>query len=283
MCFTLERKNSGYGWKFRKDDRYSIVRPTSSVILHANVVLDVNRGQRFPFFLVRKSSDGKQLLQLRRLDPYGHLLRDEYECLVKVGGTDEMCVCSGPSIVAHWSHSDQLLVMFPRKEEACLQLELRGRDIIERASELCRLVTDKVWVFEWQTPISTTPDCPVLVRLLVLSRCVREDAMGDSTMSAFFGCCFISRTQENVSHARTAMRHFFPPEYASVATCITLHWRMEVCPTTGSLYKRPVFVLGTSYRQVLTYEEGCMLHCVTMPTSPCSLRVLQASERKYSN
>ena len=278
--YTLEKESSGCGWKFRQDNRCALVCPSSSVILHANVVLDTNRGQRFPFLLVQKTSDGNRILQLCRLDPYGHLFRNEYVCQAEVDGANVFSVCPGPSVVAHWNHSDRLLVLFPRVQKTCLQLELRSEDITESLPEVGKLVTQGVWAFQWLATMPTTTNY-VWTRLLVLVRYVSEETMNDSsTVSSFFGCCFLCRTEENLIHSKVGMRQFFPPEYASVVTCIAVHWQMEICPITGTHCKRPLFALGTSYKQVLLFGDGRMLHCITMTTCPCSLQMLQVREKE---
>ena len=58
-----------------------------------------------------------------------------------------------------------------------------------------------------------------------------------------------------------------PSDYGFIATCIALNRSYSV-NDSGEIFSKFQFVVGTSYQQVVVFENGAMLHCIPMQCTP---------------
>ena len=72
---------------------------------------------------------------------------------------------------------------------------------------------------------------------------------------------------------------FIPSDYGLIATCIALHRSHVANRTANCIAFRHLFVVGTSFKQVVVFEDGRPLHVIPVLMVPT---MVTASEVRYS-
>ena len=132
------------------------------------------------------------------------------------------------------------------------------------------------WAFDWpqnETDASNT----LLLFIRVLPEPAwngdQEDMEVDTHTSVdttrFWLCLQVAAVDDSPGLQITLLPDsLIPNDYGFIATSVALHRSFSVNDYSGEIFSKCQFVVGTSYQQVVVFENGSMLHCIPMQCTP---------------
>ncbi len=170
--------------------------------------------------------------------------------------------------------------------EKCVKLRLDGSHQLGDLNREGRLKVDKLWGFNWWAEgelkkfnNSTTILLFLSVRQQASDQPARKRSSGEG-LSQWLTVLLTTSPESDLHVSYLQPNTFVPSDYGCIATCITVHGDRMVVNTVGDVVPQRLFLVGTSYRQVVVFEDGSLLHCVSTQSTPIkvvSLQVLEAS------
>ena len=154
---------------------------------------------------------------------------------------------NGPHLVVVGESSKVTILNCGDSKQAPLSVDLASLFKREISIERC-------WAFDWED------EC-----LLLMAR-LKSDSEKTSWANLIVDkqCGRVTQSMEHV-----------PFEYGCIATCIDTHEFVSMSPVSGEFEMHRRFTVGTNFNQVLVFEGGALLHCVTVSAPPKRVVVLE--------
>ncbi len=141
---------------------------------------------------------------------------------------------------------------------------------------------DRLWGFNWWGG-GSHEDLKVETMILLFLSLTQQGSKGSSSSDdTHWLTLLVTHTASAGSDPQVDYLHpdsLIPTDYGRIATCISLHGNWGVANPAGDLVPRRTFLVGTSYQQVAVFEDGRLLHCVSLQGAPLkvvSVEVLKA-------
>ena len=259
-------------WHFTCVDVASPAELVVGVVCSWGVALDAEEGTETAFLLThsRLSSEPDRLHRLLSFD-HGSREVSSFSKFIAQGEHPPasgagFLILDGPTVL--WSQGDLIRYVRGRSSEpVTLSLGCGGGSA----------VVERLWGFNWSH--GTSSDDAGRVLLLVRSHVregagpgSREEAGPDSKEGAGPGgrgamqwsCWQLGFTERGVAVKQLPPSSCIPPEYGILATSISMTTLLGNSGC-GSVTRKPLFLVGTSYRQVAVFVGGALLYCIPLP------------------
>ena len=144
---------------------------------------------------------------------------------------------------------------------------LSSRKVIDLTSSFPSIaeLTDilpKIWHFQWVPPTADVIYCE-----LVISQCIQP---GKTSLKYQL----ISLTEEGlICYKDLSETSYIPNDYADILVGVVIHWRL--IKDDMNIIHQPLFVITTSRNQILIFDNGQLVWCVTNNSSVKDVLTLQ--------
>ena len=143
-------------------------------------------------------------------------------------------------------------------------------------------VIEKFWVFDWSE--TERGDSILLLFAQVAPEEMEIDVVGTAATSSIAWLCLkiTISTQKIDVLVEPAQQLFIPYDYGCIAACLALH-KFHVVDSSGAITPRHQFLVGTSYQQVVIFENGSLLHCVPLQGTPRNIVAMEVDPLRHSS
>lgn len=133
---------------------------------------------------------------------------------------------------------------------------------------------EKFWVFDWS---SDNHYESLLFMRLILDSQTRGTFGSDESVMKWICVSMKSEyaCRGSISTQAVQASSFIPCEYGYIATCVISHEQYSVDTSIGDIVVKNQFIVGTSFNQVIIFEDGAILHCVTTCSIPVCILSLE--------
>ena len=144
---------------------------------------------------------------------------------------------------------------------------LSSKNVVNLTNSLPSLVelTDtipKIWHFQWVPPTADVVYCELMISQVIQP--------GKTSLKYQL----ISLTEEGlICYKDLSETSYIPNDYAEILVGVVIHWRL--IKDQFHIIHQPLFVITTSYDQVLIFDNGQLIWCVTDKSSIKDVLTLQ--------
>ena len=153
-------------------------------------------------------------------------------------------------------------------------------DVQKYVKEYTVKCIDKLWVFDWEDG-AREDQCDMFILFMRLILDGQEESRAESDSGLFKWICLSIKAKYACCCGFAVQflpaSSFIPCEYGYIATCVTLYESFSADFSAGDIVVKNQFIVGTSYNQVVVFEEGVLLCCITTRSIPQSVVAIQVS------
>ena len=264
--FTLhgmQKENSQ--WRFSPKKALVL---ESGVVAASQVVHCRSHGMPAPFLLVEHHPiSGTKMFQLVRY------VAADGGCFMKHGHFEfakpqlpnniDFRILNGPSVV--WSEGTNIHLACTGAQ-GLNHMTLHSLNVQETIKQKMKI--DKFWAFDWDQ--NECEDDTTILLFIRVQSCTAEEENGDTgldKMSHDWLQLLITVQDTDLQMEHLPDSSLIPSDYGCIATCIAQRWFCYVT-SCGEIVSKCQFIVGTSYQQVVVFNEGAPLHCVSLQYVP---------------
>lgn len=266
-------------WEFVSPGECSLA--TSTHVVKCGMVSDQKSGVQIPFLLTRSFT---------ALDPCAHkLLVYDHKALqlsdcgyfetldLQHSQENQYSILGGPLVV--WSKDLHAVMHLACRSENSDFMTLHTFNI-EMFTGSPSSVIENYWAFDWSEDESTSGNKVLL--FCRIEHTAPNGGQGSTETVAVpsntdWLCLLIMIVNSDLQVEHLQSGILIPEEYGSIATCVTLH-RAYAANSLGEIVLQNQFLVGTSYQQVVVFEDGSPLHCIALDYIPKKISHLEVSD-----
>lgn len=256
---SLRKKAEHDGWALATLKSISFTHHLNCHSL--SVILNNSNGLYTPFIMANHTGTCKYELFECNFSNAQLMSRFRYDCLSQ--DSSSTLIMDGPRVLR--CQGSTLIITAATPSGACSPVTYDVQTLFHKKNA----VIDRFWAFEWS---STGVDDA----LLVMARLTSAAAETTKPHSNLHWTCFVVNVREKSEPV--PVLEYVPREYGCIATCINCSNFVTVSALSGSFVSQPRFYVGTSFKQVVVFEQGVLVHCVPLETIiPYQIVVMEVS------
>lgn len=243
----------------------------SGVVAASKVVHCHSHGMPAPFLLVEHQprSDTKtfELLRYVAVDGGCFVKHTQFEfAKSRLPDGIDFCILNGPCVM--WSEGTNIHLACTGAQ-GLNHMTLHSLNVQENFREKMKI--DKFWAFDWNQNEHEASAMSLLF-IRVQSCSAGEEnrepiETGLENVSPDWLLLLITMQEPDLQVEHLSDSSLVPRDYGCIATCITQHWFYHV-GSCGEVFSKCQFIVGTFYQQVIVFNEGTPLHCVSLQYVP---------------
>ena len=255
------------------------------------LALDCSRGIQSPFVLVTPTLSASQLLSGETI-PHVFLtynadqsrLFDHSQFDVprlQLPDDDNYSILDGPTVLWKEGSTVHLTCSSNSGAEFVIQHSIDTQMFVCGAAD-GETTVHSFWAFNWNRSTSTGGNT---ILLFIRVHCMQPVRKRGTTVTALpsqytWLCLLVAVENFELKINPLQPDSFIPSDYGCIATCITPH-KSHCLSEAGEIGLKCQFVVGTSYQQVVIFESGFLLHCVSLESVPKRVCTVEVSKSTF--
>ena len=257
-------QKEGGQWGFAPGKVFDL---SSGAVVASKVAYCHSSGKQAPFLLVKHHAfqDGTETHELLRYDTGCLTKHSQFEIAkFQLPEKESYCILDGPSVI--WSEAANIHLGFTSAENTnyITRHSVNVRMFCNGGFASSEMEINKFWAIDWNENEDGTVSTAVLLFIRLESHSAAQTFMKTSSETHDWLLLLVTLQEDaDLQIERLPDESLIPSDYGYIATCIAPH-RVYSVGSHGEVVSKCQFIVGTSYQQVVIFEDGRLVHCVSL-------------------
>lgn len=257
-------QKEGSQWRFAPGKVFNL---SSGAVVASKVAYCCSSGKQAPFLLVKHHAfqDGTETHELLRYDTGCLTKHSQFEIAkFQLPEKESYCILDGPSVI--WSKAANIHLGFTSSEKTnCItRHSVNVRMFCNGGFASSEMEINKFWAIDWNENEDGTALTAVLLFIRLESHSAGQTFMKNSSETHNWLLLLVTLQEDaDLQIERLPDESLIPNDYGYIATCIAPH-RVYSVSSRGEVVSKCQFIVGTSYQQVVIFDDGRLVHCVSL-------------------
>ena len=264
-------QKEGGQWRFAPGNAFEL---SSGAVVASKVAYYRTSGKQAPFLLVKHHacqlvSDGAETHELLRYDTGCLTKHSQFEIAKsQLPEKESYCILDGPSVI--WSERATIHLSFTSAEETNFMTRhsVNVQMFCNGGFTSSGMEIDKFWALDWNENEDGTVSTAILLLIRLESHSTGQTFMQTNFETHDWLLLLVTlQGDADLQIERLPDVSLIPSDYGCIATCIAPH-RVYSVGSCGEVVSKCQFIVGTSYQQVVIFDNGRLVHCVSLQYVP---------------
>lgn len=262
-------QKEGGQWRFAPRNVFKL---SSGAVVANKVAYCRTSGKQAPFLLVKRHAfqrDEAETHELLRYDAGCLTKHSQFEIAKsQLPEKESYCILDGPSVI--WSEGANIHLSFTSAEETNFMTRhsVNVQMFCNGGFTSSRMEIDKFWAIDWNENEDGTASTAILLLIRLESHSTGQTFMlTDSETHDWLLLLVTLQGDADLQIEPLPDVLLIPSDYGCIATCIAPH-RVYSVGSCGEVVSKCQFIVGTSYKQIVIFDNGRLVRCVSLQYVP---------------